>query len=334
MAGRRKRLTLRDIADETGLSVAAVSYALRGIQVPEETQVRVREAADRLGYEADPIARALASGRTDTVGVLCGSLEDNWQQSVAAALGRALLEAGLTSAIVDAVNDPLTEVTMTKRLVDQHVDAIITLPLDPRSPHWVEAARDVPIVAVGDGLPGAATAAEVVFDNTAGVTDGLTRLADAGHTRVALLTPGGVETPDRPAEAVVRKLAPTLGVYADFLTTPHDLEAASQVVQEVLSSEDPPTAFLCLSDSIAYGVYAAAAELGRTIPDDLSVIGYDDRPVSRLLSPPLSTYRWPMAELVATVVKVTTKAIDGRHSRRKVLPPTPQPRASVGPPPR
>lgn len=325
---------MRDLAEETGLSAAAVSYALRGMHVPEETQARVRAAAERLGYEADPIARALASGRTDTVGVLCGSLEDSWQQSVAAALGRALLVEGRNAYIVDAGNDPGTEVAMTKRLVDQHVDALITLPLDPRSPHWPEVARMVQVIAVGDGLPGAATAAEVVFDNVAGVTDGLTRLAQAGHRRVALLTPGGLETPDRPAEEVVRRLAPELGVTADFLTTAHDLDAAGLVVRERLALPDPPTAFLCLSDSIAYGVYSAAADLGRRIPTDLSVIGYDDRPVSRLLNPPLSTYRWPMDELVSAVVQVTLKAIEGRRSRRRVLPPTPRPRGSVGPPPR
>ncbi len=75
---RRRRPTLRDIADETGLSTAAVSYALRGLQVTPHTQRRVREVADRLGYHVDPIARALASGRTGYVGVLCGSLDDLW----------------------------------------------------------------------------------------------------------------------------------------------------------------------------------------------------------------------------------------------------------------
>ena len=81
MTDRRRRPTLRDIATETGLSPAAVSYALRGLQVPLETQQRVREAAERIGYQVDPIARALALGRTGNVGVLCGSLEDIWQQS-------------------------------------------------------------------------------------------------------------------------------------------------------------------------------------------------------------------------------------------------------------
>jgi len=303
------------------------------MRVPEQTQARVREAADRLGYEADPIARALASGRTDSVGVLCGSLQDFWQQTVAAALGRALLEAGRNALIVDAGNDPTTEIALTKRLVDQRVDALITLPVDPRSPHWAKVAHKTAIISVGDGLPGAATAAEVVFDNAFGVTDGLTRLADAGHVRIAVLTPGGAKTADRPAEEVVQRVAPQLGVSATLLTTPHDLDGASAVVRGVLQGPSPPTGFFCLADSIAYGVYAAALDLGLVVPSDVSVIGYDDRPVSRLLTPPLSTYHWPIEELVGAVVERTVKAVDeGKRSRRKVIAPTPVPRESVAAP--
>jgi LacI family transcriptional regulator len=70
------------------------------------------------------------------------------------------------------------------------------------------------------------------------------------------------------------------------------------------------------------------------VPADLSVLGYDDRPVSRVLTPPLSTFRWPVEELVETVVERTVAAVDtGKRSRRKVLQPVPVPRGSVGPPP-
>src|ERR1700758_5373270 len=79
-----QRVTVRGVADAAGVSPAAVSYALRGIQVSEETQARVRKVANELGYEANPIARALASGRTGMVGILGPSLEDLWQQRVAA----------------------------------------------------------------------------------------------------------------------------------------------------------------------------------------------------------------------------------------------------------
>ena len=207
---RRRRPTLRDIATETGLSPAAVSYALRGLQVPPETQQRVREAADRIGYQVDPIARALALGRTGNVGVLCGSLDDFWQQSIAAALGRGLLEAERQALIVDAANDPEIEADLAQRLVDQRVDALIVLPVDPCGPQWKKLADDTVLVSIGDALPGAATAAEVVFDNTWGVTEALTSLAAVGHRRVAVLTPLATSTPDRPAEAVVHTVGPKL----------------------------------------------------------------------------------------------------------------------------
>jgi LacI family transcriptional regulator len=337
MPERRRRVTLRDLADDTGLSPAAVSYALRGLHVPAETQARVREAAGRLGYQVDPIARALALGRTDTVGVLCGSLDDIWQQGVAALLGRRLLEAGRMALIVDAANDPEREESLAQRLVDQRVDALIALPVDPRASHWALNATATALVSIGDALPGAATAAEVTFDNVRGVTDGLEQLAAAGHRRVAVLTPSDRATPDRPAEQVVSRVAPELGLTATLRTTPHDLDGASAAICELLQPPEPssrPTGLLCLADSIAFGVYDAAQRLGLSVPRDLSVIGYDDVPVSRLLTPPLSTYRWPVADLVDAVVTRTVAAIDdGRTSRRKVLRPERVERGSVAAPP-
>jgi LacI family transcriptional regulator len=328
-----KRPTIKDIAAETGLSPAAVSYALRGLQVPPETQERVREAAERLGYEADPIARALASGRTGTVGVLCGSLQDLWQQGVAAALGRGLLAAGRYALLVDAAGDPEREAALAKRLVDQRVDALVTIPVDPRSRHWSEVAERVVVVSIGDGLPAAATAAEVVFDNVAGVTDALRTLAGAGHRDILVLTPGLGSASDRPAEEVVQRVAPELGLTVRLVPCPPDLDGAAKVAYEVLAKDARPTATFCLADSLAYGVYAAAGELGLVIPDDISVLGYDDHPMSRLLAPPLSTYHWDVSALVESVVERVVKAIEtGRRSRRKVLTPDPRPRGSVGPP--
>lgn len=310
MAARSGRITLRDLADDTGLSQAAVSYALRGLRVPVETQARVREAADRLGYQADPIARALASGRTETVGLLCESLDDLWQQSVAAAVGSALLGTGRATLIVDVANDPATEALEARRLVDQRVDALITIPADPGAAHWRQVAELVPVISLGDALPQAETAAEIVFDNDRGVREALHQLAAAGHRRVALLTPNLDATPDRPAEQVVRTLGRELGLDVEVVTTPFDLDAASAVVQDLLRRELRPTAFFCLADSIAHGVYDAARELGLVIPDDLSVIGYDDRPVSRLLDPPLTTFRWPLEDIVPSLVELVRPAVE------------------------
>jgi LacI family transcriptional regulator len=333
MRERAKRVTLRDVANESGLSTAAVSYALRGLQVPIETQERVRDIADRLGYQVDPIARALASGRTGYVGVLCGSLQDMWQQSVTVELGRALLDSGRHALIVDASNSPEVERKLATQLVDQRVDALIALWVDPTSAHWADIAKRTVLVSIGDGLPGAATAAEIVFDNDAGVAAALTQLASAGHRQIAVLTPSSRSTPDRPAEVVVRRVSAELGITATLLMCSHELDGAAAVATQALRGEDPPTAFFCLADSMAYGVYAAAGRLGLRIPDDLSVLGYDDHAVSRLLTPPLSSFQWPIDELVSYAVERTIRAIEeDKRSRRKVLTPVAQLRGSVGRP--
>ena len=96
-----KRPTLKQIAEETGLSVTAVSYALRGEHVSAATIARVREKADELGYTADPVARALRGGRTGVVGLLVGSLADFWQQTLAHAIQRELRARGLHAILAD-----------------------------------------------------------------------------------------------------------------------------------------------------------------------------------------------------------------------------------------
>jgi LacI family transcriptional regulator len=333
---RPKRITLRDVAKECELSAATVSYALRGLHVPVETQQRVRAVADRLGYQVDPVARALASGRTGYVGVLCSSLQDIWQQHVAASLGRELLGYGRHALIVDASESEAVEAELAARLVDQRVDALIVLWVDPGGDHWPQIARQTPLISIGDGLPGAPTAAEIVFDNDVGMAAALGQLRNAGHRRVAILTPATGPprtTPGRPAEIAISKVSAELRMQVTLHRSPHELDGAASVATEALTAQQAPTACFCLADSMAYGVYAAAARLGLRIPDDVSVLGYDDNPVSQLLNPPLSNYRWPVDELVTYTVARTVRAIDeGKRSRRKLLTPVAQPRGSIGPP--
>jgi LacI family transcriptional regulator len=328
----RKRATIREVAKATGLSPAAVSYALRGLQVSEETIERVRQAAAELGYEADPIARALASGRTGMIGLLCGSLEDLWQQSLAVGIGRSLRDKDRYALILDATGDPIRERRLAQQLRDQRVDGLIVNPVDPASPHWADLAQDLPVVSIGDALRAAQTPGEVVFDNRRGVTLALEHLRDQGHRHVAVLTPTRPSTPDRPADVYVIAEAGRLNLNIDVVTAPHALGDATDVARRVLSGERPSAVF-CFSDSIAYGVYAAAAELGLSIPRDISVMGYDDHPMSRLLTPALTTVNWDLDGIVRAAVRLVVAAVDGKPRRRRIVQaPDLRERSSVGPP--
>ncbi|MDH2427538.1 LacI family DNA-binding transcriptional regulator [Sphaerisporangium sp. TRM90804] len=329
----RKRATIREVAQATGLSPAAVSYALRGMQVSEETIERVRQAAAELGYEADPIARALASGRTGMIGLLCGSLEDLWQQSLAVGIGRGLREKDRYALILDAAGDPARERSLAHQLRDQRVDGMIVQPVDPAAPMWAALADTLPVVAIGDALTGARTAGEVVFDNRRGVTLALEYLKGKGHRRLAVLTPTRPSTPDRPADVHVTAEAERLGLDIDVVTAPHGLGPTTEAARAVLASGSRPTAAFCFSDSIAYGVYAAAGEAGLTVPGDISVMGYDDHPMSGLLTPGLTTVDWDIDGIVRAAVRLVVAAADGQTRRRRVIQaPELRERGSVGPP--
>ncbi|WP_262402422.1 LacI family DNA-binding transcriptional regulator [Actinomadura sp. CNU-125] len=319
------------MAEETGLSPAAVSYALRGVQTSEQTQARVRAAADRLGYEAHPIARALASGRTGQVGLLCGSLEDYWQQSLAVGIGRALLARDRYALIVDAGGDPDREAVLARRLRDQRVDGLIVQPLDPSAALWEELAGTVPVVSIGDALhDGGRSHGEVVFDNRRGVTLALEHLRDLGHRRLAVFTATRASTPDRPADVHVDAEAERLGLRVDVVAVPQGLAAATGAALRVLGVSDRPSAVFCFTDSMAYGVYAATRELGLDVPGDVAVCGYDDHPMSALLTPPLTSVDWNIDGIVDAAVELVVGGVDGTgDGGRVVRPPTLRVRTST-----
>ena len=332
MTGRR-RATIRDVAAATGLSPAAVSYALRGVQTSSETQERVRLAAEELGYTGNAVARALARGRTGLVGVLAGSLEDLGEQRFVEGLGRRLGDHDLHMVVVDAGGEPERERMLARQLADQLVDGLVVSPLDPSDSSWTDIGEALPVVTVGDALAGP-TVGEVLFDNRAGVGIVLEHLHALGHRRVAVLTPSRPSTPDRPAERVVAEVCAQLGLEATVVNTRHSVEDATEAGAALLASDPRPTAVFCLSDAIACGVYAAARRHGLSIPRDLSVAGYDDHPIAQVVSPDLTSVNWGVPDVAAAATNLLAAAVEGHpRSRRRVrVSPRLVERASTAPP--
>src|SRR4051794_14710753 len=310
----RRRVTIKDVAAATGLSPAAVSYALRGVQTSPQTQERVREVAEELGYTGNAVARALARGRTGLVGVLSGSLQDLGEQRFVELLGRGLGRHDLHMVVADARGEPERERMLARQLADQLVDGLVISPLDPSDASWSDIGEMLPVVAVGDALSGP-TVGDVLFDNRAGVSLVLEHLHELGHRRVAVLTPSRPSTPDRPAELVVAEVCAALGLEATVVNSRHSVEEATETAVALLAGEPRPTAVFCLSDSIACGVYAAAAARGLAVPGELSIAGYDDHPIGGALSPPLTSVDWGLPDVAAAASALLAAAVEG-HPRR------------------
>lgn len=306
----RKRTTLRDLAEVTGLSVSGTHYALRGERVSADTAVRVREAADRIGFRSDAIARALRSGSTGVVGVIGGSLHDYWHQQFASELGRNLRDAGRHMLLADASGDSDTQLELAESLVDQRVDGLVVLPVDPGSPRWQRVVAAVPTVSVGPSLP--APAASIRFDAERGIQLVLDHLQGLGHHRVLALTPGVHGLPRRAGLE-----AAECGFAAD---------GAATAVRERMAGKRRPTAVFGLSDALAYGALAACRELGLTVPHDVSVAGFDDHPLSGLVSPGLTTVSWNTPHAAAAAAELLSSA----GPQQVVLPPSLVVRESTG----
>ncbi|MCY1143042.1 LacI family DNA-binding transcriptional regulator [Actinoplanes sp. Pm04-4] len=302
MSRQPGRRTLQDLASAAGLSLAATSYALRGLRGSPATIQRVRELADELGYTVDPIARALASGRTGWVGV-SGSLRDLWQQDFSVLLTRALRREGRFATIADADADPELERRIVEQFAAQRVDGALVSPVDPTASYWQLLGDEVTVVSIGDALTARAGSGSVLFDNEFGVRAALAHLADLGHQRVGLLAPALPSTPGRPAQLLAPTIAGTLGIELVAISAPAATADAIDVVSSLLAARDRPTGVFCLSDSLAFAVYRAARDAGLRIPEDLSVIGYDDHQLAVLVEPGLTTMAWDEDAIVAAAVE-------------------------------
>src|SRR5207248_545526 len=138
----------------------------------------------------------------------------------------------------------------------------------------------------------------------------------------------------REAERAVAAATATLGLDCRLVACAYSLNGSRPLALELLRGPDRPTAVLCLSDSIAYGVYAACAELGLSIPEDLSVAGFGDHPISKLLTPSLTSTFWDVERVAETATDFLVRALEAdgpQATLREVVAPVLVARASTGP---
>lgn len=296
-----KRPTLRDIANAAGLSKAATSYALRGLRGSEKTVARVQAIAREMGWTADPVARALAGGRSSNVAII-GSLGDLWRQGLAVMLSEALHDRGMFSAIANVDTSPEREQNALRTIAMRRVDAAIVLPVDPSATYWAEVPERIRLVSIGDALLHRPVARTVLFDNEFGIDTALSHLAELGHRSVGLLAPSMPSTPGRPAQLLVERLGAEMGLRIAVAASTSSVAGAAEAATGLLSGPARPTALLCLSDSLAFGAYRAARSLTLSIPEDVSILGFDDSELAPLVSPALTTFGWDEAAIVAAAI--------------------------------
>jgi LacI family transcriptional regulator len=332
------RATIRDIASSAGVSVATVSRVLNGRpDVKPETRELVLETMRAHSYSTNRSARGLARGRTNLIGITLPNLHAEYFSVILSGAVDALYDGDMRCVICPTLHRVDREVSLLDRLMHGTTDgALIMLP-ESRRELGVLIRHSYPFVVVDpkrplpDGVPAVSSA------HFAGARDAVMHLIGLGHRRIAAITgPGSWVASIERLHGYQAAMAghgiiapPEWIVESDF-----QLEGGYEAAGRLLDLPNRPTAIFAFNDNMAFGAMQAIRERGLYVPDDVSLVGFDDAQAASIVSPPLTTVRQPLNEMGRHAAALLMRLMNGQggEALRVDLSTTLVVRASTAPP--
>jgi DNA-binding LacI/PurR family transcriptional regulator len=327
--------TMEDVARAAGVSRALVSLVMRDApNVSDRRRAAVLEAADRLGYRPNMLARNLASRRTSTLGVMINDLHNPFFAEVVDGIQRAADTAGHQLLFTTGGAGRSAEAAGIETLLRFRVDGLILAGISLPTSQIEEAATSMPTVLVGRQIR-SRRLDTVNNDELLGAQLAVSHLVELGHERIAHIDGGtGAGGADRRAgyERAVRDL----GLERSIRVVVGEFTDAAGVAgaAALLGADDPPSAIFAANDLVAVGVLAVADELGLSVPGDLSIVGYDNTAIAAMRHLSITTIDQPRAEMGATAVQLLLERLDTQRATavHHVATPTLVARATTGRP--
>lgn len=317
-----KQISIKDIAREVRVSHPTVSRALRGSPlVKPETAERIRQIAEQMGYRPNAVARGLATNKTWTVGALVTSIADPFTAEVFGGVEELANDNGYSVFVANCSEDPARELRVVRLFQERRVDGILVLSSRVGALHMPLLRQlRVPIVLVNSEHPDQ-FAHSVMIDNVGGACMAVQHLINLGHRRIAYLGDRLGFRSDIERFAGYRE---ALGL-ADYSFEP-DLvlhgngtaEEGRLVMTRLLAVSDPPTAVFCYNDLTAIGALSAIRAHGLRVPEDISVVGFDDLAIASFTGPPLTTVRQPKQLMGRTATEILLRLFSGPQEKTQV----------------
>ena len=326
-------VTMRDVAKESGFSSATVSIVLNNAPLARyisgSTKKRIERAAHKLGYRPNLFARSLRSKRSHTVGVMVFDMTDPYCTLVLRGIENSLYQSPYLPILTDVHNERSRFERYLEMLLDRRVEALIVLA------NWlfvnIEVLADLeksslPTVMIGRELQNPSVSS-VIVDNQLGAQTALEHLYSLGHRKIAFIRGPGALADTAPRWKGIRTFAKSSGLELDprlIVDLPESrdptssFEAGHKLTEELLNQKRPFTALMAFDDMTAFGAIRALAKAGLHVPQDCSVIGFDDVATSSLYTPALSTVRQPMESMGAMAVSIALDGINAVLEKREV----------------
>ena len=322
--GRRTLVTMRDVAKATGFSPATVSIVLNNAPlaryIATGTRKKIEETAKRLGYRPNAMARFLRSKRSQSIGVMLFDVTDPFCTPILRGIENALYPLGYLPVFADAHNQHERFERYLEMLLERHVDGIIVVA------NWLFVdihvladlnKAEVPTVTIGWEIPGNRVSF-VMVDNETGGRLALEHLYQLGHRRIAMIRGPKRLIDSAPRWRGIQKFAQSAKLEIEpalVLQLPEVWDATAsfehgyRLTEELLQKKKKFTALLAFDDLTALGAIRALAKAGVNVPEQCSVIGFDDVAISGLSAPSLTTVRQPLETMGGAAVSIVMEAI-------------------------
>ncbi|MBI5831586.1 MAG: LacI family DNA-binding transcriptional regulator [Armatimonadetes bacterium] len=311
-----QRIRIADVAKRAGMSASTVSYVLNereGVAISAETRARVLAAANELGYVANPVARALRTGRTNTVGLSVAELTQPFSVVLLTHLANIVEESGWSTMLRQCGPEPVSLVGLRDSLAMWPVDGVIaqTTPVWVQTFRAVNEARRLPFVRL-DSQPPNDSGDYVSYELTPGAVAACRHLVEVGCRRIAFVAPDyGIGPECRRQGAYLSVLAEAGLPTATIATEVNTCGAAFDAVRQRLAGGERYDGFACYNDDFAIGVIRALADVGLRVPRDAAVVGFDGLGLGDYTAPRLSSVRIPIEEVATTAWNFLRARLDG-----------------------
>ncbi len=298
---KKKGPTIQDVADRAGLSKAAVSrYLNKSIRLPQETGRKIDEAVAALGYRRNSIARRLSKGGSETIGLVVPEISNTFFSEMAEAVEQTASERGYNLILGISRNHPDKELGFLRWIDDSIVDGLLFVTNRPDNRRLqLDIRRYGAVVLLDEDIPG--TAQDKVFcHNVAGARDATRYLIRTGHRRIFHVTgPVSLMSVQERLEGfrLAHEEAGLPCPDAHIFHHDYSQRFGREVVGQILSHPVLPDAVFAASDYIAIGMLEELKRNGVRVPEDMSVVGFDDTALACLVTPKLTTIRQDAAEL-------------------------------------
>ncbi|MGB8012954.1 MAG: LacI family DNA-binding transcriptional regulator [Terriglobales bacterium] len=326
-------VTIRDVAERSGFSSATVSIVLNNAPlaryIPDTTKERIQRAASQLGYRPNLFARSLRGRRSQTVGVMVFDMTDPYCTLVLRGIENTLYQSSFLPILTDVHNERSRFERYLEMLLDRRIEGLVVLA------NWLFVdinvlsdleKNNIPTATVGRELKNDKISS-VIVDNHLGARAALEHLHSLGHRKIAFIRGPRQLTDTEPRWRGVRAVAQERGLTLDprlIVDLPESgdplssFEQGYKLTEELLHRRRPFTALMAFDDMTAFGAIRALSHAGVRVPEQCSVIGFDDVSPAAIYSPPLTTVRQPMEIMGAAAATIVLEAINATLEKKPV----------------